>query len=157
MESDSNQEFWKEIEADVEDRIPEVIKIVLQKCGYSSRLSLCGVTSDDITAIEKFATENFKHELKRFLKSQPEYSDMKLNNDESFKFLPGHRRIIVQIGSIVAASRADDTCVSKGGKNATETVADEESIQLKEELCANILKWARNKANDVEVIFFQHF
>lgn len=114
MESNSSPDFWQEIAADTKCEIPEVIKFVLPKCGYNSRLSLCNVSIEDIVAIEKYATESFKHELKHLLKSLPEYNVMKITKEESFKFLPGHRRIIVQIGSNIAASGAHCTCPNSG-------------------------------------------
>lgn len=151
---DYEPKLWQEIEADINDCIPELIKIVLSKCGFESRLSLCNIGVDDINALEKFATFNMKDQLKQLLKNLPEYNHTKITRDEPFKFLPGHRRIIVEIGKILSSIR--EATASQQAKTAKLFVPVPEATvtNLKELLCNNILKWAGNTPNHDRVTHF---
>lgn len=141
---EESEDFWEEIETEIKEDIPKVIKEVLSKCGYESRISICNITNEDINEIERFAGASFKQELKRSLKNAPEYSELKITNEAPFKFLPGHRRIILQIGLILADKNANCEKPSEETDLPPESLLGDEERKLKEELCANILKWAKS-------------
>lgn len=38
--SKSNLDFWKEIETEVNESIPDLVKVLFTKCGYNSRMTI---------------------------------------------------------------------------------------------------------------------
>lgn len=149
-----DKRFWDEIGAEIKDSIPESIKIVLSMCGFDSRLSLCNISDDDVSTLEQFASENMKDQLKPLLKSLPGYNRTKATSrDEPFKFLPGHRRIIIEIGKILANSREIERVIVTSQRRQTKKqrvpVTGDTATDLKEQLCLKISKWARNKRKNI--------
>lgn len=143
MDDESDSEFWKEIENEINEPIPKLIKIFLAKCGYNSRICIRKITLDDVILVEKFVTDNCKEMLKH-VKNAPEYADLKIHRTQSFEFLPGHRKFIVNIGEMLAYNLD-----SKNNHPETDEwrqpLTDKRSTQLKNEFFSSIMKWARNK------------
>lgn len=143
METECDSEFWNQIENEIKESIPTLVKILLTKCGYNSRTCLRKITLEDIITVERFVTDNCKEMLKH-VKIQPEYVDFKINRAQSFEFLPGHRKFIVNMGEILTIHK--DT---KRTRHETEEwqqpLSEDLSARLKNLLCNNIVKWATNK------------
>lgn len=154
--SELKQEFWKKIEEKISESVPELVKLLLTKCGYDSHLSLRNIQLEDVSTIERYMTENHKELLKHMIKQQPEYSDLKINRGQPFEFLPGHRKRIITIGEILTSDHESTTSHFKGTvkllESRLEPLPDELSTRMKSELCSNILKWATGKKLNVCVI-----
>lgn len=146
---DYDRNFWVEIETEVNESIPELIKIVLSKCGFESRLSICNVNVDDIKTLEDFVNEKIKDKLRPLLKNLSRYDITKISREEPFRFLPGHQRTIIEMGKVLAASR--DALTSQQKKIFIARVPMADTANLKNQLCGNIAKWAKNKLIDIEV------
>lgn len=101
METEPNPEFWKQIENEIKESIPTLIKILLTESGYSSRTCLRKMTLEDVITVEKFVSDNCKEVLKN-VKMHPGYVDFKISRSQSFEFLPGHRKFIVNMGEMLA-------------------------------------------------------
>lgn len=146
-----NLEFWKEIEIEINETIPELLKVLFTKCGYDSRMSLRNIKLDDIITVERFVAENLKDLLKQLLDTQAEYSNLKLFRGQSFEFLPGHRKRILAIGEILADGREIALSHRKENETFLRPLQGELSSRLKDELFNNIMKWAKSKKIDRSV------
>lgn len=149
--SECNFEFWKEVEKEINEQIPELVKILLTKCGYDSRISLANIKLEDVCSIERYVTENQKELLKQMLTKQSAYSDLKINRGQ-FEFLPGHRKRIIAIGEMLASGREAVITNLKERVKLIEPLPNELSTELKNELCNSIVKWAKGKRLNNNVI-----
>lgn len=136
--------FWKKIENEINEPIPNLIKFVLSKSGYNSRICLRNIKHEDVIIVEQFVTENLK-DIAKQVKNQAEYNDLRINQGQSFEFLPGHRKLIINIGENLAAATSHQV---GSGEILHKLPADE---TLKKELHGIISKWLINKAVDASV------
>lgn len=83
--------FWNELEFKLQESLPEVVKFILAKTGFESKLSLMNINSADISNIESCIDKN---KLKWVQKLSGVYERTKKNN---FKLSPGHLKIIFGI------------------------------------------------------------
>lgn len=81
--------FWKDYQKFLGKKIPNVIIDILIANGYDNSLSLCGMSMNEISSIEKFTDEKLRYLLD---KSQ-QYSTTK-----PFVFLPGHKKLLLILG-----------------------------------------------------------
>lgn len=142
-----NLSFWEEIESEINETIPHMLKVLFTKCGYDSRMSLRCIKLEDIISVEKYVTENFKELLKQLVDEQPEYSDLKLIRGKPFEFLPGHRKRILAIGEILTAGLG----AVRENETSLQPLHNAQSAQLKGELYNNIMKWTTGKKLDKRV------
>lgn len=76
-------DFWSKL---TDGFVPEIIKSILNASGYDNILSLTDINEEEINVIEQFAYQNLKHLIEPQFDSNP------------FKFLPGHRKLILALG-----------------------------------------------------------
>lgn len=87
-----NNEFWTQLEREMNQKLPELIKYILAITGFESELALRTVTSEDISNIESCIDKNKMLWMRK-------YSDVYGNNSKksTFKLLPGHAKVIFGI------------------------------------------------------------
>lgn len=71
-------------------KLPAFIVDVLKYSGFDTKIALANINSEDINAIEKFIDENSTKFVESFKNSVYE-------NIKPFKFIPGHRALILNI------------------------------------------------------------
>lgn len=145
--NDCDLKFWEDIEKEINEPIPEVIKISFSKCGYDSRISLHDVKLENVMQVEKYMMENHHGLLKQILKSQPKYNTLKFNRDQPFAFLPGHRNCIITIGKMIANTTVKSLAATHraGYGKLSEPLPNDQSIELKSMLYKSIVSWAERK------------
>lgn len=158
-EIDYNKDFWCEIEEEIGGNIPDIVKVVLSKCGYEIRVCLGNLTNVDIGDIENHARAHLYDKLKRWLKNDKDYEKM---SPSEFMFLPGHRKIISLIQTKLSAAPTSEI-ISVSTANSTEpetepdplmksrldvlnlTMSIAQEAALESELCKHIRGWMVNK------------
>lgn len=150
MNGEYNQAFWGQIEEEIGGKIPEMVKSVLSKSGYEIRFCLENLTATDIEDIEKYAKNNLKDKLKRWIESDGEYEHL---NPSEFAFLPGHRKMISLIpkklfalkeAELALKSTADDISASIPSNNRS-SISIAQEAKLEAELCGSIRNWMVGK------------
>lgn len=106
---DYNEIFWAQLENNMSQKIPEVIKNILARTGFESELSFRRVTSADITIIESCIEANKTHWMKKYSIIYGHCS-----NKSKFKLLPGHSKIIFQISEHYEKRQTSNKCKGKG-------------------------------------------
>lgn len=140
-ECDYDRNFWEEMETEINDSIPEIIKIVLSKCGFDSRLSICNINVDDIKILEDFAHKKMKEKLKPLLKNLSGYDITKISREEPFRFVPGHQRTIFEMGKVLASSREALTFEKVKHITTRVPMSDTARTNLEIPRCNNIANW----------------
>lgn len=152
--SEYKQEFWSEIEDDIGDEIPVIIKTMLSKCGYEHRFCLETLTTADVDDIEKHIRNLSKEKLKRWLKLDSDYEH---TVPSEFIFLPGHRKLITLIPKKLSKVNGETTTANKelaadrlksDSRNPTAdkiTISEDKLTAIEEELCQSILQWMSRK------------
>lgn len=89
-------EFWPKFQTYVGKCIPcEIIQILIQN-GYDNTLAMREITDDEISIIERAVGKKYEP----VLETSRYYSEW--NSSEPFMFLPGHRKLIKELGKEVA-------------------------------------------------------
>lgn len=88
-----NYKFWSDLENEMDLNLPEAIKSILAITGYEIELCLRNITREDILNIENCIDKNK-------IKFMENHSDVygKPSKKSTFKILPGHTKIIFEIG-----------------------------------------------------------
>lgn len=96
VSSEYNNVFWNELESEMDQTIPEIIKSILAKTGFESEFCLINITSDDILNIESCIDKNKTLWIQ---KSRHDYFAVygHYSKKSKFKLLPGHTKIIYGI------------------------------------------------------------
>lgn len=81
-----SKRFWLNFESYLQSKLPKYLKDILTSTGFDNELSISSINSDSVSDIEKFVSEN-KHLLKDTIYEK--------SCESSFKFLPGHRRLLL--------------------------------------------------------------
>lgn len=84
--------FWSNLEKDINQSLPEVVKNILKTTGFDSEICLKNTTSDDILNIEDCIDKNKVQWAQKYSKLYGPYS-----KKSKFKLLPGHSKIIFEI------------------------------------------------------------
>lgn len=90
----SKKGIFFEIEKHIGEPIPDFIKKILKACGYDHQIAFENFNREEIKEIEDFINEQFKEKPEFLLGTVYEQS-------ECFKFLPGHRAILLSLPEIV--------------------------------------------------------
>lgn len=152
-ENSYNRDFWFEIEKNIGEKIPEIVKFVLAKCGYEILFCLENLSSADIDDIESHARLHLKDKLEQWLKNDNEYEH---SNSSEFTFLPGHRKIIALIPQKISAAKVselasnpaaevNDQIASKNSNIGNCSISPAQDVALKSELCKSIRTWMVGK------------
>lgn len=87
--------FWKKIENIINEKVPPCVIKILDECGYCSLATICDLSAEAISEIEKFVDENLKHIVEKLNCCNA----VTYRNQKSFRFLPGHRFFILNLKS----------------------------------------------------------
>lgn len=125
-----NEKFWSEIEAEVKETIPDIIKIVTAHCGYDRRMCFQNLTKDDILDMENHINQNCADLAKRWTKKGLEYSQ---GRDAGFHFLPGHAKLILALSHHVSDGASFATSNARTNTTATTRATAEKQTKAKME------------------------
>lgn len=92
--------FWSNFQSYLGMRIPVEIIHILEINGYDNTLAMCEITDQEICAIERNSTLVVGEKTVPIFKSSNYYS--KWNFSDPFSFLPGHRKLIRELGKKAA-------------------------------------------------------
>lgn len=87
-----NISFWSNLENEIHQTVPEIIKHILAATGFETSISLQNITSADILNIERFIDKCKPQWMQKYTKLYGSQSK-KL----AFKLLPGHSKILFEI------------------------------------------------------------
>lgn len=119
-------------------KFPNCIKAILTKSGYDNIYAVEAINEENILKIEQFLSEN-KHLLKNTVYDK--------NSDKSapFKFLPGHRAIILELpNKIEEFNKKADKTPSDTPPSQISDVSPEHVDQLKELLIGKFINYSKN-------------
>lgn len=74
--------------------MPEILVNILKESGYETSLAIEQLNAENITDLEKFVNDNLCHLLRNSL-----YENKPRNKLNVFRFLPGHRTILLHLPS----------------------------------------------------------
>lgn len=125
------------------EQIPKCIVSLLMKAGYNSSHSLKSLDENKIDSIEKFFDEN-----KQILNEVGGRHNQTYKNLKKFKFLPGHRDMILSIPELLpdieaAMQRAHSKTKAKTANKCLTKKHAESEIALKQQLFNGLKNAAR--------------
>lgn len=114
------------VEKFVGHEIPKCIKVILLACGYDSLLSLKQITSERIDEMEHY----IEKKKEKIISKLDDGGDVDIvneyKNQNQFKFLPGHRSIILDIANDIKDMQVQQESQSKHLANVIEENSDEQ-------------------------------
>lgn len=105
MSADSS--VWEQLEA--VEKIPCSLKLILSMCGYDNELCLRTFAASDIEDIENFMNDT---------NSYRELSDNIYRKQTTFKILPGHRKILLEVTKTFGETKSTSKCECGRSKDA---------------------------------------
>lgn len=109
-----NNIFWNELEVELDETLPEVVKNILSRTGYENLFGLRHISNKDISDIEEHINSNDKTWFKKLIELYGGYSPRL-----RFKFLPGHRKIVFQVSDHLQ-NKARTTASAQNNKDETD-------------------------------------
>lgn len=98
-----HSDLFDNIEESLGIHLPLYLKNILKYSGYDNRLSLANITEADIRDIEAFARSSLMIHLKdKKVKNYEDFYHIFSDNIENFMILPGHQKLIMAIGTMLA-------------------------------------------------------
>lgn len=88
---------WRKLENIIGESLPLCVQKILSVCGYDTFTSIQNITLQDIFEMQQFINDHFRETTKNFTCCHADF----YKNQNKFKFLPGHKALIVALPKLI--------------------------------------------------------
>lgn len=153
---------WADIENFVGENVPMFLKLILEKTGFDSLLSVKHISSESIAELEQYV-DNQRNEIILEILSHLEkcgHYDMSYEiykEQTVFKFLPGHRTILLSLPDNIKSMQSNNLARPVSG--LTHGNGSDESLSVSEHpgqyslILTELIKTARRNANKTKYAY----
>lgn len=106
-------DFCSKIESFMGEKLPPCVKKILSETGYDNSVSLVDVQSSELDYIE----ESLNKELHFIIEDLECCHSAKYKNQQTFRFLSGHRKLILRLSNVLQEMKELETIPSKRSNN----------------------------------------
>lgn len=134
MSLTQSSKVFASLEKKIGDKIPKIIKHILELSSYDSKGTLQLICGDSITEIECFVNENYE-------RIRNSFEETAYDNINPFKFTPGHRALILSFPNHIKKSNHRERIQN----NENLVVRADDDDKLKKQLVDKLEKYSKNR------------